>query len=73
MPINTAISSVIEAVQLLTGSGLVLIIVRVPALVKCVAEVSPPPITIPTVSLTGPNSAIASPASSAPSGMRIKV
>ena len=67
------ISSAIDAVQLLTGSGEVLMTIRLPDLTRCeVAATLPPTIAAASI-MAGSASPTAPAASIAPAGKRIKV
>src|SRR3972149_3433439 len=69
----TAISSVMEAVQLVNGSGDVLMSTRVPALVKWLTVAREPPTRNAANSAAGPTSPTARIARIAPAGIRMKV
>ena len=72
-PANTARSSPIDANQLLNGSGDVLINMRVPALVACVAAVTLPPTRPAATTSAGVASPTAPAASMAPAGILMNV
>src|SRR3970282_2777968 len=72
-PNGTIASSAREAVQLVNGSGEVLIAARVPALARCAPAANVPPRIAAASATAVPESPNTAAASAAPAGMRVKL